>query len=92
MLEEDRPFLQKLAKECNDTKEYRIYPAPLAVSEGYKVSSAAEIFWLISLQSAGTTRRQWNGGKGLAGKPKSGRPPVFTEAEKKDIKHRSGHR
>lgn len=44
MLEENGPSLQKLAKECNDTKEYGRYPALPAVSKGYKVSLAAEIF------------------------------------------------
>ncbi len=44
MLEENGPSLQKLAKECNDTKEYGRYPALPAVSKRYKVSLAAEIF------------------------------------------------
>lgn len=85
-MEEDEPLLRKHAKECRDAKEHDRYLALHAVSEGYAVPLVAKIFCVDESSIYGWIKR-WNEGKDLADKPKSGRPPVFTEDEKKDLKH-----
>ena len=85
MLEEDRPLLQKLAKECKDAKECIRYFALHAVSEGYEVSAVAEIFCVDESSIYGWIKK-WKEEGTLSDKPKSGRPPTFTDVEKKDLK------
>ena len=85
MLEEDRPLLQKLAKECKDAKECIRYLALHAVSEGYEVSLVAKIFCVDESSIYGWIKK-WEESKNLSDMPKSGRPPAFTDAEKKDLK------
>jgi transposase len=82
MLEEDGPFLQKLAKECKDVKEQNRYLALHAVSKGYEVSFMAGIFCVDESSIYGWIKKledEWT----LSDKPKSGRPPSFTGVEKK---------
>jgi len=85
MLEEDEPLLRKLAKECKEAKEHDRYLALHAVSVGKEVSLVAEIFCVDEDSIYGWIKR-WNEEKNLSDKPKSGRPPVFTEEEKKELK------
>ena len=89
MLEEDEPLLRKHAKECRDAKEQNRYLALHAVSEGYAVPLVAKIFCVDESSIYGWIQR-WNEEKDLADKPKGGRPPAFTDAEKKDLKHMVG--
>ena len=84
MLEEDRPLLHKLAKECKDAKEQSRYLALHAVSEGYEVSLVAKIFCVDESSVYGWIKK-WEEGKDLSDMPKSGRPPAFTDEEKEGI-------
>ena len=81
MLEEDRPLLQKLAKECKDAKECIRYLAPHAVSEGL----VAKIF-CVDKSSIYVWITRWESEKNLSDKPKSERPPTLTKEEKQDLK------
>ena len=85
MLEEDESLLLKRAKECKETKEHDRYLALHAISVGKEVSLVAEIFCVDESSIYGWIQR-WNEEKDLADKPKSGRPPAFSENEKKDLK------
>ena len=85
MLEEDRPLLHKLAKECKDAKEQNRYLALHAVSEGHEVSLVAKIFCVDESSVYGWIKK-WEESKDLSDMPKSGRPPAFTDEEKKELK------
>ena len=85
MLEEDRPPLQKFAKECKDAKECIRHLALHAMSKGYGVSLAAEIL-CVDGSSIYAWIKKWKDEGALSDKPKGGRLPSFTEAEKKDLK------
>ena len=86
MLEDDEPLLHKHAKECKDAKEQNRYLALHAVSEGYAVSLVAKIFCVDESSVYGWIKK-WEESKDLSDMPKSGRPPAFTDTEKKDLKH-----
>ncbi|MCL5105930.1 MAG: IS630 family transposase [Candidatus Marsarchaeota archaeon] len=86
MLEEDRPLLQKLAKECKNAKEYGRYLALHAISEGFEVSLVAKIF-CVDESSIYNWIKKWKEERNLSDEPKSGRPSAFTEEEKKELKH-----
>lgn len=85
MLEEDESLLLKRAKECKDLKEHERYLALHAVSVGKEVSLVAEIF-CVSDSIIYEWAKRWQDEKTLADKPKSGRPPVFDDDEKKEMK------
>ena len=53
MLEEDRPLLQKLAKECKDAKECIRYLALHTVSEGYEGELDSDIPLISHLSTCG---------------------------------------
>ena len=78
MLEEDRPLLQKLAKECKDAKEYWRYLALHAVSEGHEVSLVAKIFCVDESSVYGWIKK-WKDEGTISDKPRSKRPPTAAQ-------------
>ena len=85
MLEKDGPLLLELATKCKEAKEYGRYLALHAVSLGKEVPLVAEIFCVDESSIYGWIQR-WKDEGTLSDKPKSGRPPAFTNVEKKDLK------
>jgi len=82
-LHEDTELLKKLLKETQPTEKERIR-ALYIVSLGYPIKEVADMF-LVDEQTIYNWINKWREERGLANKPKSGRPPVFTEEEKKEL-------
>jgi transposase len=85
MLDEDGPLLLELAKKCKNAKEHNRYLALHAVSEGYEIPLIAKIF-CVDADSIYNWTRRWEEEKTLEDKPRSGKPPAFSEAEKREMK------
>jgi transposase len=85
MLEEDEPLLRQKAKDCKNAEEKIRYYALHAVSGGRSITEAAELF-LVERQTIHEWINRWNEEKDLSNKPKLGKPPAFTEDEKKELK------
>jgi transposase len=85
MLEEDEPFLRKLAKECDDAEENVRYYALHAISTGDSITDTAKRF-LVERQTVYDWIERWKEDRNLSNKPKSGRTESFTDEEKETMK------
>jgi len=85
MLEEDEPLLRQKAKDCKNAEEKIRYYALHAVSSGKSIMETAELF-LVERQTIHEWIVRWEKERDLSNRPKSGKPPVFTEDEKKELK------
>lgn len=84
VLEEDSELLKKLLEGSQATEKEKI-KALHAVSIGYSVEDVAEIF-CVDEQTIYNWINRWRESRDISSKPKSGRPPAFTEEEKRELK------
>lgn len=85
MLEDDEQVLRDLARNCKDSKEKIRYLALHGISKNYTIKSISEIFCVDE-----TTIRnwidKWKKDKTVQDEPKSGRPSIFSEKNKDELK------
>ena len=83
-LHEDSNRLKKLLEESQPTEKERLR-ALYTISIGYSVEDVAKIY-CVDEQTVYNWIEKWRDDRNVSNKPKSGRPPVFTEDEKKELK------
>ena len=84
-LEEDSSTLNELAEKSKSAKDYERLRVLYAVSIGKSVREIAEIF-CIDEDTVYTWIKKWKEKRNVFDEPRSGRPPSFTEEEKKELK------
>jgi transposase len=85
MLEEDEPLLRDLLKKCKDVKEIERYAALHGVSVGVSVSQISRILD-VEESTIYDWINKWTSERSIKDKPRSGRPPLITKEDEKEIK------
>lgn len=85
MFEGDEQLLRELATNCRDAKEKVRYFALHALCKGCTVPLVSEIF-CVEESTIYRWIERWKTQKCMQDKPKSGRPPVLDNSDKKEIK------
>ena len=83
-LRKDSEGLKKLLEESQTTEKEKIR-ALYIVSLGHSIGDVAEMF-CVDEQTIYNWITKWREDKNLSNEPKSGRPPSFTEEEKKELR------
>lgn len=86
-ISDDSAVLKRMAEEKNskDAKDRERLRALYAISIGRSVSDVAEVF-CVDEQTLYNWIDKWREERNISDKPRSGRPPAFTEEEKKELK------
>ena len=84
-LEEDSSTLNELAEKTKNAKEYERLRVLYAVSVGVTTNEITKIF-CVDEDTVYSWIKKWREERNVSDKPRSGRPPVFTEEEKKELK------
>jgi transposase len=85
MLKEDRKTLRELAHTCKNWKERERLRALYALSIGQPIDIVCSIF-CVDESTVHRWIKKWKSERNLSDESKSGRPPSFTEEEKKELK------
>ncbi len=83
-LHEDSEELKKLLEGSQTTEKERVR-ALYAISIGYSIKDVEKIY-CVDEQTVYNWINKWREERDLSNKPKSGRPPAFTEEEKKELR------
>lgn len=85
MLEQDVSVLRELAARCKDAKERERLRALYALAKGYSAKAVAEIF-CVDEDTVRNWRKAWEDERGVKDAPRSGRPPLLTPGDERELK------